>query len=34
MNPKIFCKPFLINQICEPIIILDDLNDLDDMESI
>ncbi|MBR3112541.1 MAG: hypothetical protein IKH29_02365 [Methanobrevibacter sp.] len=32
MNQEIFCKQFLINQISEPKITLDDLNDLDDVE--
>lgn len=32
MNQEIFCKQFLINQITEPIITIDDLNNLDDME--
>lgn len=32
MNQEIFCKQFLINQICNPILTLDDFNEVDDKE--
>ena len=32
MNQEIFCKQFLINQICNPILTLDDFNEVDDNE--
>ena len=32
MDQEIFCKQFLINQICDPILTLDDFNDVDDDE--
>lgn len=32
MDQEIFCKRFLINQICDPILTLDDFNDVDENE--
>ena len=32
INQEIFCKQFLINQICNPILTLDDFNEVDDKE--
>lgn len=32
INQEIFCKQFLINQICDPKLTLDDFNDIDDKE--
>jgi len=32
MNQEIFCKQFLINQICNPTLTLDDFNEVDDNE--
>lgn len=32
MDQELFCKQFLINQICNPILTLDDFNDVDENE--